>query len=85
MEQNQMFQFQTVDGKFVSYWSSVKAFKAIQGPASFIISISELKSKINIFCENVKTFILFTKEKVFKSASWNHLGNHLNYYSIFSP
>ena len=85
MEQNQMFQFQTVDGKFVSYWSSVKAFKAIQGPASFIISISELNSKINIFCENVKTFILFTKEKVFKSASWNHLGNHLNYYSIFTP
>ena len=51
MEQNQMFQFQTVDGKCVSYWSSVKAFKVMQGPASFIISISELKSKINIFCE----------------------------------
>ena len=47
----------------------------------FIISISELNSKINIFCENVNTFILFTKGKVFKSASWNHLGNHLNYYS----
>ena len=76
MEQNQMFQFQTVDGKCVSYWSSVKAFKVMQGPASFIISISELNSKINI---------LFTKEKVFKSASWNHLGNHLNYYSIFTP
>ena len=72
MEQNQMFQFQTVDGKCVSYWSSVKAFKAMQGPASFIISISELNSKINI---------LFTKEKVFKSASWNHLRNHLSYYS----
>ena len=27
--------------------------------ASFIISISELNSKINIFCENVNTFVLF--------------------------
>ena len=29
MEQNQTFQFQTIDGKCVSYWSSVKAFKAM--------------------------------------------------------
>ena len=29
MEQNQTFQFQTIDGKCVNYWSSVKTVKAM--------------------------------------------------------
>ena len=66
-----MFKFQTLDDKCVNYWSSVKAGKVMKGLASFNISISEFILK---YIFSVKMSVhLFTKEKVFKSASWKHV------------
>ena len=71
MEQHWTFKFQTLDDMCVNYWSSVKVVKVMKGLASFNISISELILK---YIFSVKMSVhLFTKEKVFKSASWNHL------------
>ena len=81
MEQHWMFKFQTLDDKCVNYWSSVKAVKVMKGLASFNISISELILK---YIFSVKMSVhLFTKEKVFKSASWNHLD--FTFCSIIGP
>ena len=71
MEQHWTFKFQTLDDMCFNYWSSVKVVKVMKGLASFNISISELILK---YIFSVKMSVhLFTKEKVFKSASWNHL------------
>ena len=71
MEQHWTFKFQTLDDMCFIYWSSVKVVKVMKGLASFNISISELILK---YIFSVKMSVhLFTKEKVFKSASWNHL------------
>ena len=61
------------------HWSSVKAVKAILILIYFIISNFGVNSKINILCGNVNAFFLPRKKKF---ASWNHLGNHIDYYSL---
>ena len=70
-QQRYRFKFQTLEDMCVNYWSGGKVVKVMKGLASFNISISELILKY-IFSEKMSVH-LFTKEKVFKSASWNHL------------
>ena len=71
MEQHWTFKFQTLDDMCVNYWSSVKVVKVMKVLACFNISILELSLK---YIFSVKMSVhFFTKEKVFKSASWNHL------------
>ena len=56
------------------------------------VLIIDLESKQSRWCTckvlplfsvkmSIHLLILFTKEKVLKSPSWNHIGNHLNYCS----
>ena len=62
------------------HWSSVKAVKAILILIYFIISNFGVNSKIIILCGNVNAFVYQREKKTF--ASWNHLGNYIDYYSL---